>query len=249
MKQTLILYLILFYQVNLFAQEAIFSEGYYNLKIGSYETQSLNTELKNIDLPTIQPQTKFTEKENICFIKVPETGIILFQSFDFMKEPIGLLNKTSIVELDSIYYQEIFNKSENSWSLTFNVWYAVSINGAKYYTDYKIHNSIAYTEIIKEYNQKLLLISESTGYDQYYDLGYPGNFFVVILDNENNILFESNILDFNYGDEFWEPELTETVTSKMTEKGFGIKIIGLNEEFNGMWNGKELIINSKEDNN
>ncbi|WP_108809097.1 hypothetical protein [Aquimarina spinulae] len=83
------------------------------------------------------------------------------------------------------------------------------------------------------------LVSQNTGYDEFYDNGYPEYFFVIILDTKNQIVFISKLLDFNYGDEFWESEFNVKISYK--ENGnFKFTIIGLDEKYTGIWNGQEL---------
>ena len=92
--------------------------------------------------------------KNIGFLKVTNKPIGLFQNINDNGEQkaIGLLKESSIIQVDSVFYREIFHDtSKKGWFTTFNVWYALTINNQKYYTDYKVHDFIAYHETISTY--------------------------------------------------------------------------------------------------
>lgn len=242
MNKTILIILTLIVQLPVFGQETVLQEGYYDLKVGIYDVKSLDKELIGLKQNVIVPQTKFKSEVNTAFLKVQDKVIALYDRLNDSGtiNPIGVLTKTSIIQIDTIFYKNIFKDTTKEWSLTFNVWYAITINGQKYYTDYKIHDHIALREKLDKYNQELLLVSQSTGYDEYYDKGYPNHFFVVVLNENNDIIYESEILEFNYGNEFWDAELMGSVSTKMTEKGFEFKLYGLEDNLNRIWTGKEL---------
>ena len=177
--------------------------------------------------------------ENTAFLKVQNQSIALFDQIDDLgtHKPIGLLQKTSIIQVDTIFYREIYRDTTKSWFLTFNVWYAITINGKEYYTDYKIHDFIGFKNVLDKYNQELLIVSQSTGYDDYYDMGYPNYFFVAVINSDKKLIYESKILDFDYGEEFWEPEFVDT---RYIEEGFEFTINGFESEYKAVWTGTKL---------
>jgi len=242
MNKVILTILILTIEFCAFGQEIVQQDNYYDLKQGIYKTQSLGKDLIESKLQIIKPQESYVDKENIAFLKVTDNEIVLFDQINDLgtKKPIGLLTETSIIEVDTIFYNEIYNDPTKDWYLTFNVWYAIKINGRTFYTDYKIHDRIAYQKEINDFNQKFLLISQSTGYDEYYDRGYPNYFFIAVLNQENEMIFNSSILDFDYDDEFWDAELMGTVKTKMNESGFEFTLHGPNESYTATWTGKEL---------
>ncbi|NHE55929.1 hypothetical protein [Cyclobacterium plantarum] len=242
MNKTILTILTSIILLPVFGQEIVRQDGYYDLKFGIYETKSLDKELIGFKPRVIEPQTEFKKEDNSAFLKVKGKVIALFDRVNDKgtAKPIGVLTKTSVIQVDTIFYKEIFKDTTKEWSLTFNVWYAITMNGQQYYTDYKIHDFIALQKELPKYNQEFLLVSQRTGYDEYYDNGYPNHFFVVILNDKNEITYNSEILDFDYGDEFWDAELMGSVSTEMTENGFEFNLSGLEDNFNGIWTGKEL---------
>ena len=152
-----------------------------------------------------------------------------------------MLTETSVSKIDTSFYNEIYKDNNHDWRLTFNVWYAVEINGRIFYTDYKVHNNIAHQEDLPLFSQNFLLVAQSTGYDEFYDNGYPEHFFVVVLDEGNQIIFESSILEFSYGDEFWDVEFMNSVETENTNEGFQFTIHGIEEDFSATWTGEKLL--------
>ena len=242
MNKTILTILILIIQLPVIGQEIVHEDGYYDLKIGVYQTKSLNSELIRIKPRVIEPETIFSDQNNSAFLRVQDKAVALFDRVNDkgISKAVGVLAKTSVIHVDTIFYQEIFKDTSTEWNLTFNVWYAITINGKQYYTDYKIHDFIALRKELTTYNQELLLVSQSTGYDEYFDNGYPDYFFVVILNDKNEITYNSETLDFDYGDEFWDAELMGSVSTKMTEIGFEFELFGIEDSFKGVWTGKEL---------
>jgi hypothetical protein len=243
MNKTILITLTLIIQLPLIGQEIVRQESYYDFKVGIYETKSLDKNLLEFKPTIIEPQKEYKKEENTAFLKVEGRVIALFDKMNDSgkSKSIGVLTATSVIEVDTIFYKEVYKDTTKEWSLTFNVWYAITLNGKKYYTDYKIHDYVAFQKELITYNQKFLLVSQSTGYDGYYDIGYPNYFFVVVLDDKNQILFESDVLDFDYGDEFWDAELMSSVSTEMTEKGLEFNLYGIEDKFEGVWTGKKLI--------
>ena len=239
MTKTTLTILTLILQFSVYGQEIVRQDNYYDFKVGIYNTKSLDPELIGFKPFVIEPQTKFVDGDKTAFLKVENKVIALFDKINDLgtSKPVGVLAKTSVIQVDTIFYREIYKDTTKEWFLTFNVWYAITINGQHYYTDYKIHDFIGYKKNLDKFSQELLLVSQNTGYDEFYDNGYPNYFFVAVLNNKNELIYNSNILDFDYGDEFWEPEF---VTAQMTDNGFQFTINGLDKKFNAIWTGKDL---------
>ena len=242
MNKPLLTILILIFQVSVFGQETVQQDGYYDLKIGIYQTKSLDKELIGSNPTVIEPQTKFQSKANSAFLKVQDNAIALFDRINDKgtTKPLGVLTQTSVIQVDTVFYREIYRDTSKEWMLTFNVWYAITLNGEQYYTDYKIHDFIGLQEELAKYNQQFLLVAQSTGYDDYYDRGYPNHFFAVILNDNFDMSYNSEIFNFDYGEEFWDVELMRSVETEMTEKGFEFKLYGIEDNFEGIWTGSEL---------
>ena len=172
MNKTILTILTSIILLPVFGQEIVQHDGYYDLKFGIYETKSVDKELIGFKPRVIEPQTEFKNEDNSAFLKVKGKVIALFDRVNDKgtAKPVGVLTKTSFIQVDTIFYKEIFKDTTKEWSLTFNVWYAITINGKQYYTDYKIHDFIALQKKMPKYNQEFILVSQSTGYDEYYDL-------------------------------------------------------------------------------
>lgn len=243
MTKNVLTILIIFLQLFVNAQEIVRQDSYYNVKKGIYETKSLVGEMITIKTPVIAPQTKFIEDKKTAFIKIETDSIALFNKINDQgnNKPIGVLKKTSIIQIDTIFYREIYKDTTKEWAITFNVWYSIRINDKQYYTDYQIHDFLAYKIRIEELEQYFLLIAQSTGFDYHYDVGYPNKFFVMILDNNKETFFTSHIFDYNYADEFLIQEL-DYITLEIENEGLTFTIHGALDKFIGKWTGKELII-------
>lgn len=235
-KSTLFL-LTLFFQLTAFGQIIVQDSSYYELKFGVYTSKSTDSQFPV--RKTIKPQIKLTGEENTAFLKVGKSAIQLFDKINDAgnSKPVAQLTKTSVVRVDTVFYREIYKDTTKEWFLTFNVWYAITINGKHYYTDAKIHDLIAYWKKIRDYKQEFLLIAQNTGYDELYDSGYPNNFFVVILNEKQELMFESDILELDFGNEYWEDE---TVEIQMTKNGFEWTLHGLGSYYKAIWTGKEM---------
>jgi len=241
LKKLYFLILISLFHFLMNGQVIIKSDNYYKKKSGVYITKSLNSQVNQKEYNHIEPQKQFKDSKNIAFLHIQNKKIALFEKMpkNGIQKKLGYLKETSIIEIDTIFYNRIYNDQTKEWSLTFDVWYGFRINGECYYADFKTHDFISYKSELKQFDQKFILVSQNTGYDEYYDNGYPEYFFVMILNTDNKIVYTSELLDFNYGDEFWESEFN-VKTSYMDNGNFKFTIIGIDEKYTGIWNGKEL---------
>ncbi|PCJ01512.1 MAG: hypothetical protein COB15_00915 [Flavobacteriales bacterium] len=242
MRNLLIISSLLLLGLNGFGQTTVQQESYYDVVVGVYTTKSTDKELIGLKPSVIQPQSKIINNDKSAFLNVEQKVIALFDRVNDLgtAKPIGVLTESSIIQVDTIFYKEIYKDTTQEWFLTFNVWYAITINGQIYYTDYKIHDFIAYRKNLDKYNQEFLLVAQSTGYDEYYDIGYPNYFFIVMLDENQEMIYNSEVLDFDYGDEFWDEELMNSVKTEFTDNGLVFTLSGVNDEYIGVWTGKEL---------
>ena len=224
----------------MFSQTKIRTDNYFEPKIGIYETKSLE---KIFNSPLIPRQTKYNKGENVGLLYVGDKAVALFDRINDKgkNQPVGILTKTSFIDVDTIFYNEIYRDTTKAWHVTYNVWYAIKINGKRYYTDYQIHDFIAFETFLEKFNQTFLLVAKSTGYDYFIDNGYPNEFFALILDKKNELVFETKLFDFNYSDEFWEVNLGSLVTKFENDK-FEFTIKGVDTNFTAKWTGKEMIM-------
>lgn len=220
------------------SQKLIQANNYYEVLEGNYEAQSLNRMFLKKELQQVGKNRKYLAQENLGFIKIEETPIVLFESQCPRGNcnPTGWLQETAIVQVDTIFYNRIY--LEKGKSYTFNVWYAIKVLGQTYYTDYKIHDFIAYERKMEVFDQSLILVAQSDGYEEFYDNSYPAKFFVVVLDASGDIMYESDIKDFTYGDEFYEPG--DVVKSSFSQGKYGVTVFGLTEDLEFSWDGKRM---------
>lgn len=212
--------------------EAIFSSSYQTIKKGEYTTKSTSKEYSQSTVNIIEGHllndTSFLSTYR-CMYLANEEPIALFKNMhpDSKEDVAGIFGGGSLVEADTIFYNAIYINSDKApmtleeWysyldngtlefgqpPLTYDVWYALKINGERYYTDYKVHNYIEYKQYLKAKDQILLICSQGTGYDGGYANGYPDLYEVVVLgrkDNRWSPIYRSPKLDLNNGgsDEF-----------------------------------------------
>ncbi|MEI7595559.1 MAG: hypothetical protein WCK02_07420 [Bacteroidota bacterium] len=236
MKRTLINILTIIFSITLSAQITVQRDDYKKSINGVYCLQSLRT-FENI--LSIEPQMFFYNKNNVVFINPDNKPVFLFDKISDKGyfNPISSLTKASIIEIDTVFYNGIYKDTLSSNKITFNVWYAIKINGKKYYTDYQIHDRIIYKTDLKILDQKFMLIAQSSGYDYSYSVGYPSKFFVVILNKNDEAIYISKIFDYKFGDEFWSEDY---ISIKNESSVFEFTLKGIEKDFSAIWTGREL---------
>ena len=238
-KKTVLTLLIVMVQFSIFGQVIVQKDGCHTLKQGIYKNKSLDQAFIQQQTHIIPSQTALPTAGNAAFLKIDHKTIALFDqiSDDETTKPVGVLTDNSIVIVDTIFYQEIFQDTSSHKKVTYNTWYAIRINGVQYYTDYKIHDLMNYQKELPQFKQKFLLVAQSTGYDTFNHHGYPNNFFVVVLSQENELIYTSKVFNFDYGNEFWDDSF---VSTEMATNEFRFTLHGLNSKISGTWTGKEL---------
>jgi hypothetical protein len=221
-----------------------------NFKKGTYSQKSTLKKYLDLSLPIVENNSKSLEITNdLNFIKTNKTPVVLFDSHNIEKmKPIGKIKNTTQVKIDSTFFKEKYGDFSKPWSISFNVWNRIIINGKPYYTDYDIHDS-PNIEVIKELNQKVLIIGQNTGYDSAYHLGYPEYYFLIFLNDNSERIFESEILDISIGSEFAiKDDFLNTNWNDKTKK-FEITIDNLayckpenKKEIEIHWNGEVIEI-------
>ena len=241
-KLSLIVIAFWFFTSNVFSQRYNRTEGYFeNIIEGKYDLKSTDKAFKLGEEIKPQSQTDRIYK-NLYYLDTKNETIRLFSNpnpsgNDDVK---GYIVENSLVLVFEIDDRAIFRDKDDEFS--FEVWYSITINGELYYTDYRPHDLTEKVET-KLDNQHFLLFSQYTGYDGYYDKGYPEYFHVLFLDNKLDLIFESGELDFYYGNEFWEPSVDSCfVVKKNTPLEFQFILDNTDEKFIGTWNGKQLTL-------
>ena len=249
MKKILVLLIILFSFKSYSQNYAFYNDyrSYKNIKKGTYSQKSTLKKYLDLRLPIVKSNSNSIElNKGFDFIKISKSPIVLFDSHNLEKmKPIGKIERTTQVKIDSTYFKEIYRDYSKPWSITFNVWNKITINGKAYYTDYDIHDSPE-IEIIKELNQKVLIIGQNTGYDYAHHLGYPEYYFLLFLNENNEVIFESEVLDITIGNEFSMIENFLATNWNEKTKNFEITLFNKFEterqEMKIQWNGKEMKI-------
>lgn len=253
--------------------EQIYKYGYQqSIQKGTYLMKSLDSgfieNTKSKIEGSIIKDSAFLNSLSCMYLAIEEP-IALFSKMGNVtqKDVAGILETSTLVDVDSIFYNTIYIDSEEApmtidkWydlveknedhyfehPLVYDVWYAININGKKYYTDYKLHDLIEKNVYIPSKDQILLICSQSTGYDGMYDVGYPDYYYIVILDKNNkgwSQIYRSEQFDLNNGgaDEYG---LSEIDPKNILEKGDNIEI-DFYDYFTLVWTGKSITIKMTE---
>ena len=213
---------------------------------GVYATKSLALKFKsnNIILPNRQLRQK---SQRTRYLVLSEHPITLFNKVKPVStdDIAGKLEENSFVELLETHFQGIYRAPGEEWHVTYDVWHKIELNGEIFFTDFKLHDFFAFETKIEELEQTVLLIAQNTGYDYAYDLGYPEFFNFVVLNDHNNIIYESDNLDFKYGQEFWESDLS-IKWERIGNSNYRITIFGLDYKtfksipYKFIWDGDTL---------
>jgi len=222
-----------------YAQKEVYYPEYNhdNLKDGTYEIKSFSQEFLKENLPVINPEI---DAINLAvypyFLNPYRKEIVLFNNHDLKKlNPIGILNDLALVSIDSTFYKYKYKDFTNC------VWNRIIINGKYFYTDADIHD-YSLTKELTNFNQKVIIVGQDTGYDGGYHLGYPEYFFMIFTNNENKIIFRTDVLDFNSGDEFAIEEDILYFTWIDKDELYEITLIGINDEIKVYWDGQKAEI-------
>ena len=223
-------------------QVSIVADGYHDkYKNGRYINQSTDSARLNSIKNIITPQTNIPlldDKTAIIF--PPAQGLLLFKDRINKSEPKKIL-KPTLVQIDTVFYNQIYQRDSGAL-FSFDVWYAIKINGDSYYTDYRPQDFLAFQYKLKDHKQLLTIYGQSTGYDNYYDNGYPNNFHVVVFsikDHTMTVFYCSDQLPIDYEDEFWELESSMKYQYITDKKLLKFEIYG-NPNYQATWTGKTL---------
>lgn len=239
--KVLITITILFNGWHCFGQVSVVDSSYNNLfSKGEYSKRSTDSVLLSKMENVIRSQKSISNiSENIHLIVPPSKGVLLFKKRypkrDY--EAVGKLIEPSMVLVDTIFYNAVF-KIDSTGRFSFNVWFALRINGEMFYTDYQTHDFLASQYQMKNVSKILAVYAQSTGYDNYYDNGYPDNFHVVVFNQKEKKLsmaYCSKRLPFEFGDEFWDERFI-TYTKGVNEEELTINLWGNNL----IWTGREI---------
>lgn len=247
------------------------SEKYRIIQKGKYQPKSTDTKFiegQNKEIETFLVTSRSFVESPACMYLANDAPIALFRNMNpkTTEDVAGILKNSTLVEVDSVFYNAVFIDSEEApmsfekWyelldkdstffeskPLTYDVWYAIKINGKKYYTDYKLHNYIEYRAYIPFREQIFLICSQGTGYDGGYDRGYPDFYEVVVLEkpelqeNKWKQIYRSPKLDMN-NEGIDEYGISDYLTSEPIVMGPGDDLVINFGNFGKLiWNGKKL---------
>lgn len=239
MRNKILMFYLIFTSSIVFGQTNVIKQ-YKDNTTNTYNPKSLLT-YKNISV--VKRQFKLNVKKTKHAIYVDKDEVYLFDNIvEYNKKksiPVGKLTQTTLIDLDSIIYYNVYDKKTKEWSFSY-IWYLIQINGKKYYTDCRIHN-IYHEKNIKSLNQKFILFGQPTGYDNNIDVGYPEYFFAIFLNSNNEIIYDSKQFDFLFSEEFWDSDLTYgSIKTSESKNIFNFILFGYKNKINVNWNGKTL---------
>jgi hypothetical protein len=184
----LVVHTRLFSQVNVVSQ-------YYNTPLEGTRTSTQS----NKSLKTIPPQVKLFNDSEVHMLFPSSTGTVLFDSKNNGSIAIGLLHDPSVINFDTTFYEKTFI---DSGRYNFKVWHSIRINQKRYYTNERIHG-LGQEIWTRGMGKQLFLFSQSEGYDNYYDRGYP-ELFAIAAFSEGTMSFSTVFEEFIYGYEFFD---------------------------------------------
>jgi hypothetical protein len=223
-------------------QVNIVADGYHDkFKNGRYINQSTDSTRLHTVTNIITPQTTIPLLDDKTALVFPTTQGLLLFSDRSDKSKISKLIKPTMVQIDTVFYNQIYQRDSGTL-FSFDVWYAVKINGATFYMDYQPQDFLAFQHKLPDHNQLLTIYGQSTGYDNYYDNGYPNNFHVVVFSLSNKTLkmfYCSDQLPFDYEDEFWDVPGSMKYQYIADKKELEFEIYGT-PNYKAKWTGKTL---------
>lgn len=159
---------------------------------GKYIDKSTNQKYINTPNTIVEPEnirdTSYLNSPRYMYLAIKQP-IALFSKMHPTSEGdvIGILDEPSFAIVDSVFYNGYYNEEgvEGKFPITFDLWYAIRINGHSYYTDFKPHDFQAYRANISHKNQIFMIYAESTGYDEDPDRGYPEYFTAIVIGKDN----------------------------------------------------------------
>lgn len=223
-------------------QVNVVADGYQDkFKNGRYINQSTDSALLHTVKNIITPQTTIPLlNEKTALIFPPDQGLLLFSNRSNKSKPSKLI-KPTLVQIDTVFYNQIYQRDSGAL-FSFDVWYAVKINGVRYYMDYQPQAFLAFQHKLPNHKQLLTIYGQSTGYDNYYDNGYPNNFHVVVFtikDHMMTLFYCSDQLPFDYEDEFWDIPGSMKYQYVADKKELEFEIFGT-PNYKAKWTGKTL---------
>lgn len=165
--------LLLFSALAASAQVSIVSKHNFNFAKGTYVKKSLDLQGLQDAKEVISPQLEMRPDQGaFAFMFPPETGTLLFKSKN-LSDPsniAGKLSAATVVRIDTVFYNQAYMNPKDSL-FSFDICYALNINGKQYYTDFRPHDFVPFKRPLLDHGQLLCLATQSTGYDMYADNG------------------------------------------------------------------------------
>ena len=208
-----------------------------SIKEGTYDLKSFSKDYLEGELATINPDISTLYLENNpYFLNPANSEIVLFENHDLNNlKPVGILKELTQVYLDSIIYKYRFKNSTNC------VWNRIIINDKAYYTDADIHD-FSIRKKLPKLNQTVLIIGQDTGYEWAYHLGYPEYFFLIFMNNKNEVISVTEVLDFTLNDEMAMEEDILRMEWNSNNNSYEITLIGHEDKIRIDWNGESFEI-------
>ncbi|WP_416864619.1 MAG: hypothetical protein ACMVP2_18805 [Imperialibacter sp.] len=228
---------------SLYGQNILRSPTYFEMVPGAYELQSTSPRFSTTAKIDAQLEIERIQG-NTGYIVPPKNGVTLFKNSSPKSsiDVAGRLYSNSIIELFEIEYRTTYQNPDTTWKFSHEVWYKIFINGQVYFTDFRVHE-LEMARQLPKFSQDVALAFQDTGYDYFYDNGYPEHFhFLAFKKTAGGLVleFDSQELDFKCDCEFWELD-TDTYEWKILDNGsLFIKLDGYKDSFVGTWDGRSL---------
>jgi hypothetical protein len=225
------------------AQVTVVSRNNFNFVKGTNVSRSTDQESLRNERRLIVPQVALSAGiENLAFIFPPQSGVLLFKSKDLNRPDhiAGKLLSESMIRVDTAFHNQAY-RSESDQTFSFDIVYALTINGTTYYTDFRPHDFIPVTYPLKDHDQLVVVAAQLAGYDMYADKGYPNHFRLAILNKKGgstHLFHVSEELPFNFEKEFWEDKSFRAQYDQQ-KKELGIEIKG-RPDYRAVWDGSKL---------
>ncbi|CAN5205525.1 hypothetical protein BH09BAC1_BH09BAC1_29130 [soil metagenome] len=245
MKNILLAILLILSGGSVLAQTRTFPPRGYAvlLKAGPYTSKSNSFYIASPKI--LKPQTQVDSLHNgIGYMGNYDGTLTLFNTSNptTASDVAGILIGMSLIEICNVEHRSTFEGTRGI-SYTYEVWYTILLNGRQYFTDVK-PNKLEFQTAYPVKKQRFALFNRNTGYDGNYDMGYPEFFQVLVFDESASpmkLIFDSAVLPFKNGNEFWGSDNTGDLKTTITSKGLEFQLVGFETDYKATWNGKALV--------
>lgn len=229
--------------VQVLGQQFVVAPFNFNVQSGVYKPASTEAAALAKTAAEIAPQTFLPKPHPAMALLFPQPGGILLFTSEKLSDVAGKLLSPSLASVDTIFHNQVYlQKSGDSDRYSFDLRYALQINGKRYYTDFRPHTFLSFRYPLVYHKQLVMLAAQDTGYDMYADKGYPERFHMAVFSMQNGGIkmhFTSDELPFQFGNEFFDDDVVKA-EYRADDQTFRIEIKGRHETYRGIWDGNAL---------